>query len=562
VTSFYLDWLPDETVFSLCSRFHVISGHSAAHQTTRAIFQHHRTGSAHDLPSRLEYFAARFDGRLGSAREISVHRTILPFYLLFRSAYDREMAITTLCSADRANIKYRLGLLTSNQGASHPLKACSECIKYDGLKFGCSYWHVSHQLPGSAFCLKHQLPLIIAKDKTYGFHRFQWILPHNAKYNADEPPQNEGMYRYIEYQQFLQCYANAATAGKQFERSVVGQCCDNQIRGYGFVRGKDLRMTDWAACVNDFLGWLAPLYQSPYIENVPDSEKKALLCLQRTVRPKNSYTHPLNTLLVLCWLFRSWRAFACEYLKLSNNGGMDAIPSTTRTKPNNSEVRQLALKLLDSGSTARATATSVGVDTQTVICWGKAAGISLSTKPHHAKLAGMEMAKAMLSDGVEKSEIEKKSKISHPTINRLLRSDPDLQQCWEKTRLERRRNENRNKWLEASQENPTFTTKHIRLILPEIYAWLYRNDRDWLLEYNETINVGSTGNNSFIRWDDRDYEYANQIKKAAYDFSVNSPGIKISRHELLRKVPNLAKKLRYLSRLPLTNKAFEAVIKR
>lgn len=555
-----LKWLPDETVFSLCSRFHVISGHSAAHQTTRAIFQHHRTGSSHDLPSRLDYFASRFDGKLGAAHEISVRHTILPFYLSFRAIGVRHKAVTALCGAEPVNLKYRLGLLTSNQGALHPLKACVECIKSDTEEFGCDYWHLAHQFPGSALCLKHQLPLLIAKDKTHNFHRFLWILPRSADYTEYPSPHTLSIDSYTEFQRFLEAYAATAIAGEHFDKAVIIRCVVAQLVEQGYSKGGHLRALDLQTCSNGFLVWLAPLQQSPYIINIPNTEREALLCLQRTVRATHAQTHPLNTLLVLCWVFRTWGVFQHQYETCSEPGHLAIEPPITNINTEKDRTHRVALQFLTTGRSARATAAAVGVDTQTVICWANAAGITISKRPRSSKIKGIERAKKMLLNGIDKLSIEKECNISRPTINRILQSSRDLQQSWVNTRYEKLSTYHRNRWELISNENPTFSTKDIRLIAPEVYAWLYRNDRDWLLLKNKFTNFGQAGNYSSVQWDKRDHDYADQIKKVVYDFWIENPDRKLERHELLRQVPDLAKKIRYLSRLPLTRKALKIAL--
>jgi hypothetical protein len=61
-----------------------------ARETTLYLFGHHQTGSAHDFPARIDWFASRMDGLLGTPDSIVQQRTILTYYLPFRS---REVAV-------------------------------------------------------------------------------------------------------------------------------------------------------------------------------------------------------------------------------------------------------------------------------------------------------------------------------------------------------------------------------------------------------------------------------------------------------------------------------------
>jgi hypothetical protein len=51
-------WLPDETLFSLCSRYHRASGNQLPTTTCKALFGHKLQGAAHDFPARLNHFCA------------------------------------------------------------------------------------------------------------------------------------------------------------------------------------------------------------------------------------------------------------------------------------------------------------------------------------------------------------------------------------------------------------------------------------------------------------------------------------------------------------------------
>jgi hypothetical protein len=82
-------WLPDETLFSLASRYHRLAGHQTSATTTLALFGHRRRGCQHDLPNRLGELARRTEGRLGTSEQLAIDRVLLPLYLPHR---DREQA--------------------------------------------------------------------------------------------------------------------------------------------------------------------------------------------------------------------------------------------------------------------------------------------------------------------------------------------------------------------------------------------------------------------------------------------------------------------------------------
>ena len=172
-----LEWLPDETLYSLCSRQHRFWGYVHAWQTARVLFGGRRLGTQHDFPSALDALVTRTQGLWGRAEGIATERTLLRFFRPFLAAEDVATAIRTMRSPSVAHLKFSLGLLTSRFGASHPLKACPVCIREDLDKYGWSYWHGAHQFPGVWICAKHGEALLQSSVKTTGIERFEWHLP-------------------------------------------------------------------------------------------------------------------------------------------------------------------------------------------------------------------------------------------------------------------------------------------------------------------------------------------------------------------------------------------------
>jgi hypothetical protein len=553
-----LTWLPDEPVFSLCSRYHLVVANQAPHQTTQDIFQHHYLGSSHDLPSRLDYFAARFDHKLGTAEEVATNHTILPFFHGFRDAAYAADSVARLTGKTDSNLKYRLGLLTGSQGASHPLKSCQVCVKEDRERFGVSYWHLKHQLPGAALCSTHQQPLVFSLEKTHGFHRFGWVLPEFSQRQEVEAMRSDFLKQSAALQGVLDGYFDHARRGRFYDPSHVGLVCSNVIRELGFVsEGGSYR---WKPLSESFLDWLEPLWGSPYIAYLPRTPSQAGQFIAQTVRAVKygRKTHPLNNLITICWLFESWEAFADSY-KLTESRAASTITTNEHAEASqeSSDTREAeVLQLLQSGLSVRQAALSVGVDTQTAVCWAKSSGHDFVRRPKRDKAASIALASNMLKRGKNKNTVERRSCLSRATINRLLRSDPVLKATWDDRQCQRRIDVHRHYWSRLGESNPDMTTQELRVISPATYSWLYRNDRDWLLKSNKKTNLGSAGNNSHVEWDQH---YAEQVYKAAEKLSKVYPGSTIPRHQILREVPDVSKKIQHLSRLPLTYKALKRV---
>ncbi len=191
-------WLPDESLYSWCSRYHLVSSHHLPASTTKALFEHRYLGSAHDFPCRIDHLVERTRGNLGSADSIIWDHTILPAFLPFQTPGVSPLALTAMRGPSIGSLKYRLGLLTSHFRAHFPLRACPECIAQDRVRYRTAYWHLSHQLPGAWVCIEHGQLLLECTLKATGAQRFGWVLPDELFFRpASFEPSNPNISRFF-----------------------------------------------------------------------------------------------------------------------------------------------------------------------------------------------------------------------------------------------------------------------------------------------------------------------------------------------------------------------------
>ena len=116
-----------------------------------------------------------------------------------------------------------------------------------------------------------------------------------------------------------------------------------------------------------------------------------------------------------------------------------------------------------------------------------------------------------LRNGNSKESICFKFGISICTVNRVLRSEPAVANS--RTELHQKSTliKYRAEWQATISAHPGTTAKSIRLIIPNTYAWLYRNDKKWLLTKTLDLPSGRRGNYSNIDWHERDCELADLV---------------------------------------------------
>lgn len=557
-------WLPDETLFSLASRHHALSGHVRASLTCEHLFGHAQRGAAHDLPSRMDEFVRRTHGELGDATSIIRNHTILPFYLPFRSHEDAEDALGTMRGNGIGALKYRLGILTSRFRAHHPLKACPQCIAHDREEFGTSYWHLSHQYPGVWICPAHGLLLLQSTVKANGVGRFLWHLPSENMLTLVAPHYHDATVDQ-KHRGALIRLAKAAVALARlpaefhFKPYPLVATYRRALHHKGLCTGDRIRLREVG---ESFASFVTQLREIPELAAFPGTgvEAKAqvgrLLCLPRTG------THPLRHLLLILWLFDTWERFWSAFVAATDarNLTLDLFNDNKEKQAEATEPKQLErfLELVTvHGAAVTKAARIIGVDPYTGIAWAARAGIVTRRRSKTLTPTVLHSVVADLRLGLEKSNVAERNRVSVTCVSRTLRAEIGLHQAWMDARVARQKRDARRKWLAAGKSSGNAGAKAARLLAPAAYAWLYRNDRAWLLQETRLLGHAPRSNNASVAWDVRDRLLADAVKRACLDLATRMPGVRVSVYHVCQEISELRAKIDQLDRLPLTRRALE-----
>ncbi len=158
---FFPTLFPDETLYSLVTRFHILNGGSRVNATLSLLFGTSLYLSLHTLlPNRIGYLNDKLTADADDSDIDAIeHFTCLPYFRLFL----RESLYETACRAflthnNNTSIRRRLGL-QSFHSSSPTLRYCSDCKDQDLLMHGVPYWRRLHQLPMVHVCHVHNRPL-------------------------------------------------------------------------------------------------------------------------------------------------------------------------------------------------------------------------------------------------------------------------------------------------------------------------------------------------------------------------------------------------------------------
>jgi Tn7-like transposition protein D/TniQ len=561
----FLDWLPGESLFSLVSRHHYFWGHRLSAQTCQQFFGHARSGSQHDLPSRLRPFVDRTGGCFGDAAKIAKEHTLLAYYAAFNSVEESENAIQCMAGGSVAHLKLRLGILTSRFRANHPLKACKACMKEDRDTLGWAYWHVNHQFPGVWICPTHGQLLRESTLKSNGVERFQWHLPC------------EDHLRVLP----SECASVPPRALRSLSQLVIDLVAHGTVQSIDTFRLHELyraalTQRGWVAgggnyrmpqIASSFLEHVRPLRVLPEFEALPATLVESATQLGRLLRPPRSGTHPLRHLVLIQWLFGDAAAFTSAYVSMCQSPiqpPQAGFPTDERVgiATTDAQRNQLIDLLRRQKQSFRRAAHTMGIDVGTAMAWAAQAGIPVPRRPK--KLVGGLRWQTIvdLKSGADKAVAATRAGVSVVTITKLLLSEVGLHAAWREAREKRIRAGARASWLKLLKAQRGLGVTLMRAVDPANYIWLYRNDRAWLLQHKpaQLPNVHAPGKPR-LAWDLRDQSLSAAVQQAWLELSQHAEKHPIKLWQLYQAVPALKAKLSALGRLPLTRRVLDQALR-
>lgn len=153
----------DEMIYSIVSRYHLISSNMSENQTSQDLFSRNMSNIkmdlfpfARELEERLKHFG------FYSASEIINSFSFYNYYTKFLVHHDVEKFKSLMLDERPGRIKNEIYCHDIEKFNCKYYKFCSKCIEEDSI-YGVPYWHITHNLPGITICNKHKCKLIASK---------------------------------------------------------------------------------------------------------------------------------------------------------------------------------------------------------------------------------------------------------------------------------------------------------------------------------------------------------------------------------------------------------------
>jgi hypothetical protein len=201
---------------------------------------------------------------------------------------------------------------------------------------------------------------------------------------------------------------------------------------------------------------------------------------------------------------------------------------------------------------ATAIAGDLNVTVATVMAHLSAAGIQTPKRPKLLRDTTPEELRSTLRQGASKQEASQQFGVSIGTVTRFLLSEVGLHQEWTEKRYAMHQQYTRNRWTALLSGNQAANLKLLRSIAPDAYAWLYRNDREWLSAVNQSRVSRPYSGGRNVNWQIRDQQMVAITQVAIDGLLLSNPSRTIQMTNLLQLVPQLKPFIKKLDALPRT----------
>lgn len=450
--------LPGEFLGSLLLRYHGIYGAKRLTHTFCETLGLGR-GAVRNLPTRLGQFAIRTGSMWhGGVDEILETHTVWPVYRPFLTAYAASCAYQRIVAGPAGSLQLTLGDAASRLRLQRPLQACPDCITEDTIRWGITYLHTDHQLPGVGACFVHNASLVNVRilDRS---HQGAFKVASHTHLRHVSPGEAE----------FARLSATLRAAhAPRLTPSLLAFAYSERLRGLDLLTSKG-----YVRC-GALAGAVFERYPEAMLGRLGISRKAVEGWMPVMLHRLQRGHHPVKHLLYIGTLFGNIESF------------LEALPqrelpfSSPKTlAPRRDIGSEVAEQLRQGQISMRAIGRRLGISANSCITHAKRQGVRVEARPKWIHLTVLRRIERKAATGTPIPTICKAEHVSMSTVYRAIESNPSVGAA-RRAALERlRRGRCREQWQKAlrrAASRPTVARRRA----PAVYAWLYRHDKEWL----------------------------------------------------------------------------------
>ncbi len=517
--------LPDELFYSFISHLQFFNALPNAKTTLKLLLGSKNVIPSIDLPTHLGYFQQNL-GEFSPFKdviELMEHSTLYPYFRTFLSPIRNELVVSKLNDIHGNGLKTTVGIVANRFGASVKLKSCPECIANDIAIYGTPYWHRAHHLPGVDICVFHHKILNTFEIQSRLDNRHALLTPNTFKPEVSNTLVSNLAIRFAQLSLDL---LNAKI--KNHEPQSRKQAYLDGLRNKHLTKG--FQQVRWGKLADEICDFYDNFNWFTHQKRLFATEKNPMRGLQDLVQRPERASHPICHLLLIGYLFETLDNFS-DCLREQE---VSSTPVEKFTSHKLNTVIENSV-LQDQTLSCREIAKRYDVSTNYVVKLRRILGVGIAERKKTLNSPLTAAIKNDLLSNMTVKETAIKHGISAVSVYRILEASKEILKYRRKLLHTIERNSRRTKWRQLIINQPTPSIKLLRLIAPDTYSWLYKNDWHWLNRQNRSLkSYRNPIKAPKIDWKLRDIHYANDAIRLAAKLKQQSPRHRVTLSRILR----------------------------
>lgn len=539
--NFFTDPYPDELLYSVFARYNFYSGNIDFRDTICELFGNPNVIPSKLAASHLNYFCSNISEKYDVENLIKKH-TVLPYYFPFLP-HERQEHAVKMVENDAKGLFTTLGITAGSIIKRKSFMYCPCCAIKDNEIYGEPYFHREHQLQGVFIC-PHDGCLLLEypiEDSRIAFSRLKidevykgHLLPYNGLFSKELLDISKAAYELI-----------------NLNTNIFSISCRDILLRYKALLFKQRLVSDGSRIrQQELYEAFLSCYQMNFLKHIGCGVDKSDYCWLKTItRNSMRSVHPLRHILFMLFLSGSVSNFFNQ--EITPLAAFDKVPYPCLNPACKNYRRNVIRKV----TVTRDSKTYKPVGTFACKCgfiYSRRGPDKVDDDRYRigsVKQYGPVWQKRLqnlISEGLNTRQIAIKLDCDSKTVkkyrNYSLKKD-------KKCSIKSLKESYRQQIVNFISKNPIMSRTEIRKFMQKQYVYLYRHDKDWLME-KLPAKRKSKGSIGYVDWNLRDETILKHLQIAKKQV-IESPNLSRASKSKLEKMTGYEATLEhYKEKLP------------